>query len=86
VPVAETGHSENDQIRLVRVHLTKAKGASKHESMTFALREQPLINAGSLLDTMSGPAAARRRPRTGVKTDEPISLPDRGPGSDRTGT
>ncbi len=36
---------------LVRVHLSAEKGAGKHETKTYALREQPLINAGNLLDS-----------------------------------
>ena len=36
---------------LVRVHLTKDKGTSKHELKTFALRERPLIDAGLFLDS-----------------------------------
>ncbi len=36
---------------LVRVHISKDKGAFKHESKTYALREQPLVNTGNLLDS-----------------------------------
>ncbi len=36
---------------LVRVHLSTDKGNAKHETKTYALREQPLINAGHLLDS-----------------------------------
>ena len=36
---------------LVRVHLSKDKERSKHESKSYALREQPLVNAGHLLDS-----------------------------------
>jgi len=35
---------------LVRVHLSKDKD-SKHESKSYALREQPLADAGHFLDS-----------------------------------